>query len=422
MLKRYWRHLALIILLAALAVGLLIWSHQPGQPRLEHPALDDGSTATLALPTGSKPTRVLLITPADQALPGSDLLQLAEQGNARILQIELPVNDCAAQQQRMQTATRYLDGEPAIVAGIGPGAALAWRWLAGQPNDAAQALSVGFSLSQADCPQALPPQAAHGHWTAVWNDNPEDASARFVRNQANATTSISDYDTSLTQLLQTQLHNLLQGQNEAMPVVEVPASTPSDTVNLFYSGDGGWRDLDRDVSAQLAKRGMSVVGIDALRYFWQHKTPEQGAADLSHLMQTYRQKWGAKRFVLTGYSFGADALPAIYNRLQASDQQQVDAIILLALARSGSFEIEVQGWLGKAGAEAATGPELLKLPAEKTLCVYGAEEAAESGCTLPGAPGEILRLPGGHHYDENYPALAEKLLHAIQQRQSLPAH
>ena len=160
MLKRYWRHLALIILLAALAVGLLIWSHQPGQPRLEHPALDDGSTATLALPTGSKPTRALLITPADQALPGSDLLQLAEQGNARILQIELPVNDCAAQQQRMQTATRYLDGEPAIVAGIGPGAALAWRWLAGDS-----------ATIRSNCPRSSPHSCISSNDRARWRDS-----------------------------------------------------------------------------------------------------------------------------------------------------------------------------------------------------------------------------------------------------------
>ena len=41
----------------------------------------------------------------------------------------------------------------------------------------------------------------------------------------------------------------------------------------------------------------------------------QGApAGLTELMQHYRQKWGTQRFVLVGYSFGADVLPATYNR------------------------------------------------------------------------------------------------------------
>ncbi|MEK1904285.1 MAG: AcvB/VirJ family lysyl-phosphatidylglycerol hydrolase, partial [Pseudomonas sp.] len=375
------------------------------------------STLTLASPPGTPQKRVILLLPPEQPLSDSDLLALAESNNARIASLSLPEKGCSVQQQRFQAASQQLGGEPDLVAGIGQGGAFAWRWLTGQTRDNVRALSVGFSLQHPDCTDALPQKAKHGHWTIAWNDNPDDASARFARSQSNAETLIGAYDTPLPQLLLEQLRSLLQGQGEAMPVVEVPAAQHSDTVTLFYSGDGGWRDLDRDVAAEMAKRGYSVVGIDALRYFWQHKSPQQGARDLSQLMQLYREKWGAKRFILAGYSFGADVLPAFYNQLKTSDQQQVDAILLLALARSGNFEIEVQGWLGKVGAEAATGPELLKLPSAKLLCVYGSEEAAESGCTLPNAPGELLQLPGGHHYDGNYPALAERLLQGIRQRQ-----
>ncbi|PXC08837.1 virulence factor family protein, partial [Pseudomonas aeruginosa] len=166
--------------------------------------------------------------------------------------------------------------------------------------------------------------------------------------------------------------------------------------------------------------GYPVVGIDTLRYYWQHKSPEQSAADLSKLMQHYREKWGAKRFVLAGYSFGADILPAIYNRLPGKDQQQVKAMLLLALARTGSFEIEVEGWLGKAGEEAATGPEMARLPAAKVFCIYGAEEKDESGCTQSQAVGEKLELPGGHHFDEDYLSLAKKMLQAIRDRENAP--
>ena len=35
--------------------------------------------------------------------------------------------------------------------------------------------------------------------------------------------------------------------------------------------------LDRDVAGEMAKIGYPVVGIDTLRYYWQHKTPEQSA-------------------------------------------------------------------------------------------------------------------------------------------------
>ncbi|MFO5802092.1 AcvB/VirJ family lysyl-phosphatidylglycerol hydrolase, partial [Klebsiella pneumoniae] len=60
------------------------------------------------------------------------------------------------------------------------------------------------------------------------------------------------------------------------------------------------------------------------------------------------------------------------------DQQQVEAMLLLALARTGSFEIEVEGWQGKAGEEAATGPEMGRLPAVKVFCIDSAEKKV--GC------------------------------------------
>jgi type IV secretory pathway VirJ component len=51
------------------------------------------------------------------------------------------------------------------------------------------------------------------------------------------------------------------------------------------------------------------------------------------------------------------------------------------------------------------------------LCVFGAQDIEGSGCTQPGAIGERLQLPGGHHFDENYPALAARLVKAIQARE-----
>ncbi|MNG41298.1 Bacterial virulence protein (VirJ) [compost metagenome] len=60
---------------------------------------------------------------------------------------------------------------------------------------------------------------------------------------------------------------------------------------------------------------------------------------------------------------------------------------------------------------------MARMPAAKVLCVYGEEEADESGCTAPTIKGEALKLPGGHHFDENYPALAKRLIDAIDKRQ-----
>ncbi|MBA1201378.1 virulence factor family protein [Pseudomonas capeferrum] len=422
MIRRYWLHIlcALLVALLAAIIGFWAWTRPTPAAHLEHLTLADGSSLTRATPGAHAKSWVAIAVPQDQALNDRQLLDLSQMGNAQLVQVILPQGSCDAQRQAVAQALDKLSDKPSLVAGIGPGASQAWRWLAGQTDDRAQAISVGFSLEQDQCTQ-LPHSAAHGHWSVAWNDNPDDASAAFVREQANAQTSISDYDIHLPQVLKAQLTQALVGRDGNalnIPVVEVPAGQTTDTVTLFLSGDGGWRDLDRNVAGEMAKLGYPVVGIDTLRYYWQHKSPEQSAEDLSELIQHYRQKWGTKRFVLAGYSFGADVLPAIYNRLAAKDQQRVDAVILLAFARSGSFEIEVEGWLGKDGNEAPTGPEMARLPAAKVVCIYGVEESDESGCTAPTAVGERLQLPGGHHFDEDYPALAKRLIEQIQARQS----
>ena len=302
--------------------------------------------------------------PAEDANTTVDAADTAQEGDAA------PAEDTADTAQAEDAAADYSTlktVKPGVLTvGTSPDFAPYEFYLVAD-DGSLQLAGFDIALAERDCDAPLPHQAAHGQWLLAWNDNPDDDTAVFVRKQSSAETSISDYDTPLSDVLAHQLRLQLQGNAEALPVLEVPAAQPSDIVTLFYSGDGGWRDLDKDSAEHMASMGYPVVGIDTLRYYWQHKSPEQSAADLSKLMQHYREKWGAKRFVLAGYSFGADILPAIYNRLPGKDQQQVKAMLLLALARTGSFEIEVEGWLGKAGEEAATGPEMARLPAAKVF-------------------------------------------------------
>lgn len=409
--------MVLVVLLVAAFLTARWWAQRwPTEASVQK--LEGGYS--LAIPAGEPHRYVIVASPTDQQLSESDLLSLSQQTGARLLQFTLPEGqNCAANQQRLSAAIEQLGRAPDWVAGIGVGGALAWRWLANQRDDR-NALSVGLQIEKADCDAALPKSASKGRWHLVWNDNPGSETAVFVRNQPNAETTISDYGTSLKALLLDGLRQQLQGRQSNVPTIEITPEKPdaarASTVTIFYSGDGGWRDLDHDSAETMARHGYPVVGVDALRYFWEHKSPERIAADLAVLMQQYREKWGAKHFVLAGYSFGADVLPAVYNRLPAEDQSQVTTMLLLAFARSGDFEIQVSGWLGHQGDEALTGPEMAKVPARKVYCIYGAEEADTSGCTQPGAVGEKLELPGGHHYDGNYDRLAQFMMKAIEAR------
>ena len=201
-----------------------------------------------------------------------------------------------------------------------------------------------------------------------------------------------------------------------LPLIELPLAHPSDTLAILYSGDGGWRDLDKQLAAILQQDGLPVVGVDVLRYFWKQRDPEQCAQDLGRIIEAYRHKWGARKVVLIGYSFGADVLPALYNRLAPSERAAVVQISLLGFAASADFEVTVAGWLKQhRGNALPTLPEVRRIAPQLLQCFYG-EDDDESACTQIGTDVELIRTTGSHHFDGDYPALARRIMQGLQQR------
>lgn len=206
-----------------------------------------------------------------------------------------------------------------------------------------------------------------------------------------------------------------------LPLVEEIVTPDHDTVAIFYSGDGGWREIDQRIAARLNTVGIPVIGVDALRYFWSEKTPEAAAADLSAVIAHYRQRLGVRKVVLIGYSFGANLLPKAYGLLPAADRESVTLLSLLALSHQADFEIAVTGWLGAAGAGKHGDPvdHLATVEATKIQCVYGLEEE-DTACPAlePRVKDgvELIARPGGHHFDENYELVADRILARIAAR------
>ncbi|ANF57936.1 virulence factor family protein [Halotalea alkalilenta] len=417
-----------LLVLAMGAAGYWWLERPPPQASVEVRTLEDGARLVVANPPGAVTARVVVAATARERLDPARLESLAERTDARLVEFEL-VSDgsCADQRRRFAQASEALGGEPTVVAGIGPAATFAYRWLAEQRSDSSQALSAGLDVEHGDCAEPLPAQAPHGVWNIVWNNGVEDATGLFVRGleHTQVRTTIGDYAADLPTLAAEQLQAMLIGARADLPVIELPSAqveggsgAHGDTVTLYYSGDGGWRDLDKVTGEYLAAHGYPVVGVDTLKLFWQHRSPEQSAADLAQLMQRYREKWGARHFVLAGYSFGADIMPALYNRLSAEDQAAVSSIILIAFSDTADFEIAVEGWLGAKGSETRTGPELARIAPDKIACIFGEEEAGDSGCNQPGAVGEKIGLPGGHHFDQDYDRLAQVMIAAIDKRRA----
>jgi type IV secretory pathway VirJ component len=181
---------------------------------------------------------------------------------------------------------------------------------------------------------------------------------------------------------------------------------------VVISGDGGWRDLDKTIAETLQKQGVSVVGVDSLRYFWTPKSPEQTSHDLARILDRYSTRWHARHFALIGYSFGADVMPFAYNRLPDALREKVSYMSLLGFAHAADFQIRVSGWLGLPPSEKAlnVAPEIARVPASRVQCIYGEDEDDTLCPSLAASGVAVVRTAGGHHFSKDYVALTKTIL------------
>jgi type IV secretory pathway VirJ component len=197
---------------------------------------------------------------------------------------------------------------------------------------------------------------------------------------------------------------------EATPGTAVPGS--SDSFAVLLSGDGGWAGIDKEVAGLLADRGVPTAGVDSLRYFWTARTPAGLAQDLDRIVRYYAFHWKKKNALLVGYSQGADVLPFAVNRLPPATRALVKLTTLIGVSEHAAFEFHVANWIGSDADGLPVAPEMIKLSAANTLCVYG-DDDDESICPKVSAQNaRLVKLPGGHHFGGNYLPLAQLVIGA----------
>jgi type IV secretory pathway VirJ component len=202
-----------------------------------------------------------------------------------------------------------------------------------------------------------------------------------------------------------------------LPLVEVPArSAGRRQLAVMITGDGGWAGLDRQMADTLAARGLPVVGLNSLRYFWSPRTPDGAARDLERILRHYLQAWQKEQAVLIGYSLGADVLPFMAARLPADLRAKIGLIALLGPSRETAFEFHLGDWMGAASRakQYPLLPEIQKLQRIRTLCFYG-EQENDSLCrdALPVWVTKI-HISGGHHFGGQYQLIAGDIFQAIE--------
>jgi type IV secretory pathway VirJ component len=392
---------------------------------------------------------------------GIDLPRLAAEFNADASGCVFPDGDLENLSHFVQAYFHDSTYLAPILAGINGGASVAYASLAQAPRDTfAGALTVNFcpvlSLEKTMCRGSgleYLPHAAGAGAAAERTLRPTDLRDPWVSLQGGAAggcaaTQGTDFIAAVHGAAQVKLPNLRDSNVAAMagpplaaafvklatedrsrrvapaptalgdlPVVEVPTppgAPPSDAVALLMSGDGGWAGLDQDVAAALTAKGIPVVGLDSLRYYWTARTPEGLAADTDKLMRYYLAHYQKRRVLLIGYSQGADVLPFAVNRLPEDARAKIALVAIMGMSEHALFEFHVSSWISDDNSGPATLPEVNRISGVPVLCIYGADESDSLCPKLDPNKITVVKVKGGHHFDGDYAGLARTILAAAK--------
>ena len=343
-------------------------------------------------------------TKAAEALAAAGAIVVEVDSDAYLARLDAVDEACHQIEYDAELASRMLQRErhftfylTPILAGRGIGGTLAWLSLAEAPP-----ATIAGAVAEA------PAEALPGKAPICIKPPPQSTPAGWVYAPEGPLQGFYSTGDDLVALTVAQLP-----ATQDLPLVDLPADPPGDLFAVVLSGDGGWRDLDKSIADFLQQSGVSVVGLDSLRYFWSEKSPDQLAKALEQVLEQHAQQ----HIALIGYSFGADVLPFAYNRLPTALKKRIVLISLLGFAKNADFEITLTGWLGSPPSENALpiAPELTRIPPTLLQCFYGEDEDDTACPSLP-AGAEIIKTTGGHHFDGDYAALAKRILDSFKHR------
>lgn len=352
------------------------------------------------------------------------------------------VSDIESLSQQVQRAAASGAYRPPVVAGVGAGGAMALAIAAQSPAATiGKTLAVdpeeGIALTKQLCTPAEK-ETKSGRMVYGLTDGPlpdpvsvtfsPAASAEGRQHVAALVDKHPGIETTDTEddayaALSGALSEYLQEGDETdnpfgLPLTVLDAKPSRDTMAVIYSGDGGWRDIDREVGNALQQQGVPVVGIDSLRYFWSERQPQATADDLARIISYYRKRWNVRSVLLIGYSFGADILPRTYNLLPPATRTGVRQVTLMALSHQADYKISVLGWLGAEGEGSAGDPvdDIKAIDPSLVQCIYGTEEEDDACPALKSLGIGVIAIHGGHHFDGDYQALTRRVLDALDRR------
>jgi len=196
-----------------------------------------------------------------------------------------------------------------------------------------------------------------------------------------------------------------------LPIKEWAASSHDKPLLFYISGDGGFNKFSNDLCESLNEKGFDVVALDSKSYFYNKKTPEQTAQDIAGFLTNILNGRESNQVVFIGYSFGADVLPFVLNRLPENIHDKVVVSFIMASSGSTDFEIHWLDMLGgnkKRNMDVVT--EINKLLDEKIVIITASDDNNLDIKSISLKNYTRVVLPGGHHFDGDTDEIVQKII------------
>jgi len=125
-----------------------------------------------------------------------------------------------------------------------------------------------------------------------------------------------------------------------LPLLLFPKdSLKNDVFVILFPGDGGWRDFIDVVGRKIQARGTPVVGFNTIPYFNDERNPADVAKDIQRVMYNFEHVWHRHKVILAAYSFSAELMPFVYNKIDKKCQEQIVSLDLIAPSYLADFKV-----------------------------------------------------------------------------------
>lgn len=201
-----------------------------------------------------------------------------------------------------------------------------------------------------------------------------------------------------------------------LPLSVIPSAKKDNLPLVFMiSGDGGWTSFDQSLAEKLASSGLSVIGMDAQKYFWKEKTPNGTTEDISKAIAEYCLQLNKDEFILAGYSFGASVVPFVASRFPPSLKSKLKGVFSLSPDVAADFEIHIADLLDLGGGDDKYNviAEFKKIKGIPAICCFGTEESEKTRNEFSQNGIKVNLLPGNHHFNDDFSAITNMILKEV---------